>query len=379
MDELTKVADHLTPERAPSAEKKAAARHRLLAEAIAPARRRSRRRVPSRRAVLAFGAAAVVLGASGGGYNAWRTRPLYHPEPLAGYGGPAADFLLAAADAKAKHLTEGQFWYVHDQVGSTVQVGPPDNRYRVQMSQNVFTFASKGQSLYKTGPKHDVPITSEEWNDQREDWHADPVGPADRAARRRDPRPVWELAEPPGEARRGPVKREGAALDFGVEDARRLPADPSKLRAWILNYATKFDHKRLSDPDLFLFTSASDLLVDRPVDDPVRIAMYRLLASLKGVSVVTATDAAGRTGPAVAMRRTDPGQGTVEWQLFIDRATGRLTASQGVIIKPGTENAALGAGTRQFFEVVRSAEWTNASLESKLPDWIKRMHQGQPG
>ncbi|TDD64677.1 hypothetical protein [Actinomadura rubrisoli] len=384
MDELTKVAEYLTPERPPSEGTTAAARRRLLDETAAAAPGDARRPAPSRRralssrrrAVLACGAAAIVLVTAGGGYQAWRTRPLYHPEPLPGYGGPAAVLLLSAADAKERNMTDGRFWYVHTTIGETRPVNAtsqPGVSYRVEAANGAYSVAAKTENGLGDG-------SSEGWNGLEDEWRFTPVGSADRAAWERDGKPGASAlgGEPPAEVQRGPVQREGAMLDFGVEEARKLPADASRLRAWLLNYATKFDHKRLREPDLYLFTNASAILVDRPVSDRVRIATYRLLASLKSVRMVTATDARGHTGQAVAMRQTTAAYGTIEWQLFIDRSTGRLTASQGVIVKPGRENAALGAGARQFFEVVEKAEWTSAPIERLRPEWINRMHRERP-
>ena len=54
-------------------------------------------------------------------------------------------------------------------------------------------------------------------------------------------------------------------------------------------------------------------------------------------------------GRGVAMRQTTRDYGTIEWQLLIDPGTGRLTASQGIIVAPGRKNAGLRPGTRQFF------------------------------
>jgi hypothetical protein len=67
------------------------------------------------------------------------------------------------------------------------------------------------------------------------------------------------------------------------------------------------------------------------------------------------------------MRQTTRDYGTIEWQLLIDPETGRLTASQGIVVTPGQKNAGLRPGTRQFFEIVKTAEWTNAPRDSLLP------------
>ncbi len=325
---------------------------------------------------MAAVAAAVMVAVAVGGYHLWTTRPLYHPEPLAGQSGPAGDFLLAAAGAKAQHITAGLLWYARTVNGRAAIVGSsrePGVRYAVEVRRGSTLISSRSANGLGKG------TSATGWSDPDEQVRVRPLSAADRAAWDRDGRPgagALGLLGGPDGARRGPIKREGAELDFGVEETRRLPADPAKLRAWLLNYATSFDHERLRDPDLYLFTNAPSLLVDRPVDDRVRIATYRILAALNGVRVVTATDADGRTGKAVAMRETTEKDGTIEWQLFVDPETGRLTASQGVVVRAGA--AGLPPGTRVFSEIVEHAEWTSVPVERLEPAWVRRIDRRLP-
>lgn len=374
MDDLTFIKQMHPIERPPSPQSTSAARRRLLQKATASKTRRSRRTAPLPRSprmmILMAGATACVLVTGSWVTYKWENRALYHPEPLAGQSGPASTFLLAAADAQTRHASDGRLWYVHRVVGETVTVASrfqPGAHYTVQTTQDVYGVAAKSAEDFGTrlrnGPKDQSGV----------DWYGDdiavrPATPADKAAWKKDLQPgAQDLGLTQPEEERGPFKQEGAELDFDNADAFSLPADPSKLRAWILNYATKFDHKRLHDPDLYLFTGAPILLVDRIVSDRVRIATYRMLASLKGVRMITAADADGRVSKGVAMRQTTLDYGTIEWQLFIDPDTGRLTASQGIVVTPGRKNANLRPGTRQFFEIVKKAEWTNAPTTSLLP------------
>ncbi|MEU8118916.1 hypothetical protein AB0C21_09410 [Spirillospora sp. NPDC049024] len=386
VDELTAVQEFLAEERPAAMSTVTAARRRLEREAAAKRGFGSRLRPDvvrpgRRRIVMATLGAATAISVAAGGYHAWVTRPLYHPEPLAAQSGPASDFLLAAADAKARHITDGRIWYVRKVRGLAMAISSikkPGTVYQIVVTRNDYSVVSKDGKV------------DDGWNDEGQDDLDDgldphrvksddvrPAGPRDRAAWERDGRPDQqdlvfaekikgdELVIP----RRGPEGREGGELDFGPEEARALPADPEELRAELLNYATRFDHRRLRNPDLYLFVHAPQLLIDDPVSDRVRIATYRILAALKGVRVVTATDPAGRTGRAVAMRETTREHGVIEWQLFIDPATGRLTASQGIVISPGTANAALRPGTAEFTEVVEQAEWTNKPAEQLRPKW----------
>ncbi|MBO2446917.1 CU044_5270 family protein [Actinomadura barringtoniae] len=357
-DDLTRIGALLAPERSPSLVVTEQARRRLLE--VAGRRRPSlpRLRGLPGRLIVAVGTAAGLV-AAGFGFHAWETRPLYRPEPLAGQDGPAASFLLAAADGKARHSTSGRFWYVHTVRGTTSVVKSPRRpnvRYTVEVSRDAYELAGEGGG---------------------DDWDGDeikvrPAGPSDKAEWTADWAPdASELGvEPPVEQELTPGTDEGAMFDIGVPEVAQLPADPSELRAWILNYATKFDHKRLHDPDLYLFVNAPIIITDLPVPDRLRIATYRILASLKNVRMVDATDAEGRRGRAVAMRQTSRDYGTIEWQLFIDPSTGRLTARQGVLVTPGRKNAGLRPGTRQYFELVKTADWSNASRQQLAPRWV---------
>jgi hypothetical protein len=253
---------------------------------------------------------------------------------LAGQSGPAYNFLLAAADAKAGRTSTGRLWHVESEHGHTVVVRSlrhPEVRYAVQISAGKHSISAKRVNGIQPG------VDSEGWSDETPVIR--PAGARDRAAWQADGKPDARALglDAPMEPQRGPIGREGAQLDFGVDVASKLPTDPARLRVWLLNYATKFDHKRLQNPDLYLFTHATSLLIDRVVSDRVRVATYRILASLSGVRTLKATDPAGRPGQAVAMRQTTTDYGTIDWELFIDTSTGQLTASQGVVVGPGVK------------------------------------------
>ncbi|MGI5321467.1 hypothetical protein [Actinomadura nitritigenes] len=375
MDDLTLISRMHTAERPASAETEQAARRRLLSEAAGAAgtSARGRRVAPlprSKRAMtlVAAATACVLAGVSWTGYR-WETRPLYHPEPLADQNGPASTFLLAAADAKTQHVSDGRFWHVHRVVGETVVASSPYHpgvHYTVQLTQDSYSLAAKSAKEFGTLPREKGPLTGTQWYGPNVEVR--PATPADAKAWDADLRPgALDLRLTGPDEERGPFKQEGAELDFDSRDERRLPANPSELRAWILNYATKFDHQRLRNPDLYLFTAAPILLVDRVITDRVRIATYRMLAGLRNVRTIKGTDAAGHPGRGVAMRQTTRDYGTIEWQLLIDPETGRLTASQGIVVTPGRKNSGLRPGTRQYFEIVKTAEWTNAPRDSLLP------------
>ncbi|QXJ21651.1 hypothetical protein AGRA3207_002526 [Actinomadura graeca] len=368
-----RIAGLHTATRPPSAETTAAARSALISEMGSTAKPRRGRlknvrpRAARWRVSLIAGATAAALVAGGWGFWSWHTRPLYSPEPLAGYSGPAATFLLAAADARARNAGDGQLWYRRAAVGGTVMAKSPYRAgvtYPMEVERDDFLLASTRKPFTADGSSH--PTRHLEWPGDR--LRVRPATPAARTEWKTDLRPEAEdlHIDSPG-ASVGPEMGGGPVLDFSDDTARRLPTDPAELRAWLLNYATRFDHKRLPDPELYLFRSASFLLVDAPVSDKVRIATYRLLASLKNVRAVTTTDAMGRSGQGVSMREVSEESGTLDIQLIIDPRNGRLIASQQIIATPGRLNAGLPSGVRWYYEVIRNADWTTTPVAELLP------------
>ncbi|MEV5575143.1 sigma-70 family RNA polymerase sigma factor [Spirillospora sp. NPDC052269] len=281
---------------------------------------------------------------------------------------------LAAADGTAKSPSRGSLWYRKSSIGETVVVRSPIRpgvKYTVQVEQDDHVLASPDKPLpeptsHAAPGGQRFPVLSASWPGDK--LTVRPASAADAAEWEADGKPDagdLHVGEPSRSI--GPEMGGGPVLDFGVEGARRLPADPAKLRAALLNYAVKVGHTRVPNPDEYLYRGASFLLVDEPIDDDVRIATYRLLASLRGVRTVTATDANGRQRQGVALRTTTKRYGTVDSELLIDSGTGRLVASQEVVVTPGTRNASLRPGDRWHYEIVRQAGWTNQSAESLLP------------
>ncbi|MBO2457779.1 hypothetical protein [Actinomadura violacea] len=379
MDDLTLIQHLHSAERPPSLVTAEAARRRLVAEATG--RRRHRRIAslprPNRTTTLIAAATACIL--AGGTWTAYRgeSPPLVEARPsplgpLVDQNGPASTFLLAAADAKTRRLSNGRLWYVHRVVGESAVVSSTRHHgvhYTVQITKDTYDLSAKSAKEFGPLRGEKSPSTGLSWDDPHVGIR--PATPADGRA--------WKADHQPGASRLGlkspdvehaPFRQEGAELDFGAATARRLPTDPSKLRAWLLDYATRPDHKALRDPDLYLFQNAPALLADRAVSDRVRIATYRMLARLRNAKTINAEDAAGQRGQGVAMRQTTRDYGTIEWQLLIDPATGRLTASQAIVVTHGPKNAGMRPGTRQYFEIVKAADWTNAPRDSLLPKWI---------
>ncbi|WP_131735802.1 hypothetical protein [Actinomadura roseirufa] len=236
--------------------------------------------------------------------------------------------------------------------------------YPMELDRDDFLLASPLKPFAGSDAAH--PTTRVEWPGER--LRARPATAAARSAWNADRRPSADgLRTEAPERSIGPAMGGGTALDFSDETARGLPTDPAELRSWLLNHVTRTGPKSLRDPDLFLFQSASFLLGGAPVSEKVRVATYRLLASLKNVRLINATDARGRSGKAVSMRETSNGAGTVDLQLLIDPRNGTLTASQLIVVAPGQRNAVLPPGVRWYYEVIENAEWTEKPASSLLP------------
>ncbi|GIF53738.1 hypothetical protein DFJ67_1818 [Asanoa ferruginea] len=124
-----------------------------------------------------------------------------------------------------------------------------------------------------------------------------------------------------------------------------LPADPDKLKAKLLTWYAGGD----GDQADFLFYSASALVLSLPARPQVRSAAYRMLAGVPGITALgRVTDAAGRTGIAVAIsHRGDSGaQGQV--RLIIDPTTGAALAQER-----WTD------GVRSSYTALLTAGWSN--------------------
>jgi hypothetical protein len=186
---------------------------------------------------------------------------------------------------------------------------------------------------------------------------------------------------------RAAVTQAGAGSDTEVIKAsRREPDQFTEIFDRYYEEIHRYVDRRLgADADAvdlaaetFLIAFRQRAEFDAHVSDRVRIATYRILAGLNGVRIVTATDAGGRTGQAVTMREATSQYGSIDWQLFIDPSTGQLTASQGIVVQPGTDNVGLPPGTRQFSEVVNKAEWTNTPADRLRPEWVRMIDRRVP-
>ncbi len=179
----------------------------------------------------------------------------------------------------------------------------------------------------------------------------------------------------PAETTRSPLTDGDKVFWLGrnvtMKDLRGLPAEPGKLKAWLLRSYGGHGTESTSDPmsaDIWLFTVSAGLITDMPVTPQVRGAAFRMLAALDTVEVIeNVTDAEGRQGTAVAieqkvkMKASDKKYtGVLENRLIFDQATGRALANESVVVKPGGYQAAFEPGTVWHSTAVLEAGWTDS-------------------
>ncbi|WP_344855942.1 CU044_5270 family protein [Planomonospora alba] len=272
----------------------------------------------------------------------------------------AREVLLVAAASAERRPATGDYWHVSSR-SRTLQ--PVDEGFVISMERE-----------------------SESWVGAREQWGSSrilaikPATGADRAA--------WEKAGSPRELtfagrKRIPIRENGEQPHTGhtkseeifwlgrnvtLADLRNLPTDPRALRADLLRFHEGEDTEAdvPMGEDAWLFRVAEGLIMSMPVSPEVRAAAFRMLADLPSVvSLGQVTDAAGRTGTAIAIAGTsqskpgDTGEGVVQVRLIIDERSGRALARESVVVEPGGMQAGLAPGTVWNTDTVLEAGWTD--------------------
>jgi hypothetical protein len=238
----------------------------------------------------------------------------------------ARELLLVAAERSTAAAADGRYWLVVQEHGELRQLGPAKRRYhmliRLQDEQWQATRAADTSLVYF----------------QR--LAAAPATAADRAAWQADGAPLrWTDRGVAVEGAAGPRTRRdidypnrsrtyplgGTSLTAAQLGA--LPTNPAALRAWLLKL---FKDVGMSEQaDYALFWSGRHLAFDLPVSPGVRAAAYRMLADLKGVTLLgPATDQRGRHGLAVTYTRTGDSGKAVQTRLIIDPGTGQALAEE---------------------------------------------------
>jgi hypothetical protein len=334
-----------------------------LARAFAQPRQARRRVRPLARNLGLAGAALAVAATAVAGLVTREAGP-GSPPPTQAASEPvtlsARDVLLVAAGSAERQAADGRYWHVRSR-SRTLQ--PVHQGFVISIEQE-----------------------RESWVGAREQWGAHrtvavrPATGADRAA--------WEKAGSPreltfGGGKRIPVQEKPDPLHRGhsknreiswlgrnvtMDDLRNLPADPEALKADLLRFHKGHDTESDApmDEDAWLFRVAEGLVLDMPVSPEVRAAAFRMLAGLPSVtSLGEVTDAAGRTGTAIAIagasqgKPGDTGTGQVRIRLVIDPRTGRALARESEVVSPGGMQEGLPPGTVWNTVTYLETGWTD--------------------
>ncbi|MFI6484970.1 CU044_5270 family protein [Nonomuraea sp. NPDC050663] len=338
-------------------------RHAELAHAFAQPRQAPRRsRKPLVWSVgLAAAAAAVTAVAVVGVPETVQQRPPAAATTAAATELSARDILLVAAtNAEREPADSGEFWYV-------------SNKWRTLFKTNEgFVISLGGESETWVGAK--------EQHFTMRDLGPTPATDADRA--------LWEQAGSPREVSFSGQKRitmrEGASKphtgksndkeifwlgrNVTMADLQALPSDPEALKADLLRFYTgqATESNAPSTEDGWLFQVAEGLITTMPVSPEVRAGAFRMLAGLPSVtSLGQVTDAAGRTGTAIAIEgesQSTPGdakKGVVQIQLIIDEKSGRALGRQSVVVVAGGAQRGLAPGTVWNAMTILESGWTD--------------------
>ena len=263
----------------------------------APSRRRARKTsliltVP---AAAAAAAVAIPVVASGGAHA---------PRPRAtATGSPAAldakSFLLTAAEsiASTPEATSGRYWYVRTRMctnglsqGTQPQTAKPGYSYTACASEDVWTTKA---GFHRIVIGIDPKVTFASPQDEAR-WRA-------AGAPALTQKLAWSENDDPAYATKWGV---GKTI-MSVRQLQALPADPDALRTMIARSATV--KLRGAELDAYIWTFAPDLF-SQPITASTRAGLYRMLAQIPGVRVVTTTkDSQGHPVVVLGYRRHEPG------------------------------------------------------------------------
>jgi hypothetical protein len=303
------------------------------------------------------------------------------PRALAGTSSPpprpssARTVLLAAAlRADRQPATSGTYWHVASRIrwvqkvraGGYLILSTSRGEYR----QSAGTAVGRVQYL---GARPATPADRAAWRNVGSPSHFLTV-----EGKRTTTRPEKVSVERGDQALAGM----GVAAQAGLERLREIPADPARLRTWLLGLPDSPAQRgpvhvppkggtpipqppvRPSEPqiDHWLFSQGASLILYSPISAKARGAAFRMLAALPGVKLIgTVRDADGRTGTAVAMDDIDPGDKpeNIQHRLVIDPANGRALADEEVVLGSNVIYPDLPAGTIAATTTVGSAGWVN--------------------
>ncbi|WP_242883376.1 CU044_5270 family protein [Actinomadura litoris] len=384
MDELETIREAYGEPAPPTLRETTEARARVLGKRP-PRRSGLGRRLKAGIGVAAAGAAvAVGITVTGSGSPAPPSRT--SPAPSVDLGRQA---VLAAA-SRAAAQPGGEYWYSDSVGGQSYLVRSKTGAYAIVGAHTEFySWAGARPGMGEGSYGRDIPsrpLTKEDAELWKKDgspsrfrvWSNDHYDDYGLDASK------WEM-DPPS------PKGGGRWRGMTAEQLQDLPTDPEGLTRELFSAQARLKRmdphlpavgrrnleKRLRerpvDP-VYTFVVAGELLRDAPIPPGVRAGLMRVLTALPGVTAIgTATDALGRTGPALArtMETTtitaedgapaaERGDYDSRQELVFDQRTGRLIASQNVLTRPGGPYKDRRPGFVINYEAVRDAGWTDA-------------------
>ncbi|MFF0572858.1 CU044_5270 family protein [Streptosporangium saharense] len=262
----------------------------------------------------------------------------------------ARDVFLAAADSTSRTPATGKYW-VRKAVNG-MQHGTPDNRYVLQETTSVETWAPRT-------PGGRVWLI-------RQEQGAVPATPKDEKAWRAAGSPrSWTYHDPESTLSAEPGERHALWDDTGKsltllgvpmtpETLNALPTTPEGIRAYLEKVITKGYSSEPIDMNAELYGVGTQLVMNFPVSPEVRAAVYRMCAALPGVTALgKVTDPLGRTGEAVGFQEGP----AVRTRFVLDTATGQPLASESTYTYRGRQY--------ETYTAIDSIAWTDE--EPALP------------
>lgn len=249
----------------------------------------------------------------------------------------ARTILLAAAAKTAANtvLATGDYWVTTVELHHDYDVGG----YHVLGRSEVETW-------YALRPGADVTVVTR--------WlGAAPATDADKAAWRAAGSPTtWALTGPDGKQSAGrdltaapgarkvdtipEVRSEIGGRPLTHAQIQALPTDPDRLKAYLIGLDEAAGYDGTWTPDQIarwhvemLFTQSWTLLGQLPVPPAVRVATYRMLADLPGLTAEgSVRDGKGRAGAGIGYAYRNADGASVKTRLIIDPDSGSLLARE---------------------------------------------------
>jgi hypothetical protein len=290
--------------------------------------------------------------------------------------GPAADaspeqLLLAAAGTAGRMTGTGKYWrFLTVSETGPLQVRSGPEPYRIMQREASETWTARdpsgqnwaGHQMLGTRPRSDADRAA--WQRAGSPTTFD-LGPADspnggRSTRQIDPQPGTLTAQ---------ERYPSYDSDLGPLALADLPTDPRALRAEIVARIERQSRGESVDVEWMVFQTLSGLLARAPASAELRAAAFTVLSELPGVVNAGATsDAAGRAGVSLDLRRTNGGY-LNRSRLILDPTTYQLlgiNAISGPLGADGEVDTSSGKVFKEGAFVVLRAEWTDQ--EPTAPD-----------